>query len=130
MVPLLRFTTVNGIPISHFIDAKRLEEIAARTRDGGGEIVKLLKTGSAFYAPAAATVQMAEAVLLGRRRVIAMSAHLTGQYGMNDLYIGVPCILGAGGVEEIIELELNPAERTELQNSGKIYKESLAVLGY
>jgi malate dehydrogenase len=130
MVPLLRFTTVNGVPISHFVKPARLEEIAARTRDGGGEIVRLLKTGSAFYAPAAASVQMAEAVLLGRRRVVAMSAHLSGQYSMNDLYIGVPCILGAGGVEEIIELDLLKEELDMLQASGKIYKDSLKVLGY
>ena len=130
MVPLLRFTTVNGVPIQHFVSKERLAEIAARTRDGGGEIVKLLKTGSAFYAPAAATIQMAEAVLLGRRRVLAMSAYLTGQYGMKDLYIGVPCILGPGGTEKIIELDLSKEELAELQSSGKIYKESLAVLGY
>ena len=130
MLPLLRFTTVNGIPIQHFVKPERLDEIAKRTRGGGGEIVKLLKTGSAYYAPAAATVQMAEAVLLGRRRVIPMSAYLTGQYGMNDLYIGVPCILGAGGVEEIIELDLMAEELDALQASGKFYKESLQVLGY
>jgi len=130
MLPLLRFTTVNGIPIQHFVKPERLDEIAKRTRGGGGEIVKLLKTGSAYYAPAAATVQMAEAVLLGRRRVIPMSAHLTGQYGMSDLYIGVPCILGAGGVEEIIELDLTAEELDALQTSGKFYKESLQVLGY
>jgi malate dehydrogenase len=92
--------------------------------------VKLLKTGSAYYAPAAASVQMAEAVLLGRRRVLAMSAYLTGQYGMKDLYIGVPCILGPGGTEQVIELDLNKEELAELQSSGKIYKESLAILGY
>ena len=130
MVPLLRFTTVNGVPISHFIKADRLSEIAGRTRDGGGEIVRLLKTGSAYYAPAAASVQMAEAVLLGRRRVIPMSAHLTGQYGLNDLYIGVPCILGPGGVEDIIELDLLKEELDMLQASGKIYKDSLQFLGY
>jgi malate dehydrogenase len=130
MVPLLRFTTVNGIPIQHFIKPDRLEEIAARTRDGGGEIVRLLKTGSAYYAPAAATVQMAEAVLLGKRRVLAMSAYLTGQYGMKDLYIGVPCILGPKGVERIIEVDLSAEELKALQDSGKIYKESLSILGY
>ncbi len=130
MVPLLRYTTVNGVPIQHFVKKERLEEIAARARDGGGEIVRLLKTGSAFYAPAAATVQMAEAVLLGRRRVLPMSAYLTGQYGMKDLYIGVPCILGPQGTEQILELDLTKDELAELQNSGKIYKESLAILGY
>ncbi len=130
MVPLLRFTTVNGIPIQHFIKADRLKEIADRTRVGGGEIVKLLKTGSAYYAPAAATVQMAEAVLLGRRRLIPMSAHLTGQYGIDDLYIGVPCMLGAGGVEEIVELDLLSEELQSLQESARVYKESLSLLGY
>jgi malate dehydrogenase len=130
MVPLLRYTCVNGIPISQLIKPERLGEIAARTRDGGGEIVKLLKTGSAYYAPAAASVSMAESVLLGRRRVIPMSAYLTGQYGMDDLYIGVPCILGPGGVEQILELDLNKDELGELQKSGGIYKESLKVLGY
>jgi malate dehydrogenase len=130
MVPLLRYTVVNGIPIQHFVKKDRLEQIAARTRDGGGEIVKLLKTGSAYYAPAAASVQMAEAVLLGRRRVIPLSAHLTGQYGMKDLYIGVPAILGPGGVEQIIELDLLKEELDALQASGKIYRENLQILGY
>jgi malate dehydrogenase len=112
------------------VKPNRLEEIAQRTRVGGGEIVKLLKTGSAYYAPAAATVQMAEAVLLGRRHLMPLSAHLTGQYGIDDLYIGVPAILGANGVEDIIELDLNKEELGMLQASAKIYKETLGVLGY
>jgi len=130
MVPLPRYTTVGGIPIPELISAERIDAISKRTRDGGGEIVKLLKTGSAYYAPAAATVEMVDAILTDRKRVMPCSAYLTGQYGIKDLYIGVPAILGAAGVEKVIELKLNDQELGELQKSAKIYKEMLAVLGY
>jgi malate dehydrogenase len=130
MVPLPRYTTVAGIPISEFIPAKRIKEISERTRVGGGEIVKLLKTGSAYYAPAAATVSMCKSVFNDEKRLLPASAYLTGQYGIKDIYIGVPVVLGANGVEKIIELKLNKAETTALQTSAKTYKEHLKILGY
>jgi malate dehydrogenase len=130
MVPLPRYTTVGGIPITELIAPDRIEAISKRTRDGGGEIVKLLKTGSAYYAPAAATVEMVDSILTDRKRVMPCSAYLTGQYGIKDLYIGVPAVLGEGGVEKVIELKLNDKELGELQKSAAIYKEMLSVLGY
>jgi len=130
MVPLPRYTTVAGIPISELVSAKRIKEISDRTRVGGGEIVKLLKTGSAYYAPAAATVSMCKSVFNDEKRLLPTSAYLTGQYGIKNIYIGVPVILGANGVEKIIELKLNKTEKTALQNSAKTYKEHLKILGY
>lgn len=130
MVPLPRYTTVGGIPIGELIDKKRINEISDRTRMGGGEIVKLLKTGSAFYAPGAASVQMARSILLDEKRVLPASAKLTGQYGIKDIYIGVPVVLGAKGVEKIIELKLNATEKKALQASAKKYKGVLKEIGY
>jgi len=130
MVPLPRYTTVAGIPITELIPEDKIKAISARTRDGGGEIVKLLKTGSAYYAPAAATVEMVDSVLRDRKRVAPCSVHLTGQYGIKDLYIGIPAVLGSKGVEKIIELELADDELKALQASAKTYKETLAILGY
>jgi malate dehydrogenase len=130
MVPLPRYTTVAGIPITELISAERIKAISDRTRDGGGEIVKLLKTGSAYYAPAAASVEMVDSILTDRKRVMPCSAYLTGQYGIKDLYIGVPAVLGANGIEKVIELKLNNEELAALQKSAAIYKEMLSVLGY
>jgi malate dehydrogenase len=130
MVPLPRYTTVGGVPITELIAPDKIKALSERTRNGGGEIVKLLKTGSAYYAPAAATVEMVDSILSDRKRLMPCSAFLTGQYGIKDLYIGVPVILGAGGVEKIIELKLDDAELKELQASAKTYKEMLSVLGY
>jgi len=130
MVPLPRYTTVTGIPISELIADDRIKAISDRTRDGGAEIVKLLKTGSAYYAPAAATVQMARSILLDEKRVIPCSAHLTGQYGISDVYIGVPIVLGANGVEKIIELKLGKKELADLQKSAGTYKGILKEIGY
>lgn len=130
MVPLPRYTTVAGIPISELIPAKRIKEISERTRFGGGEIVKLLKTGSAYYAPAAASVQMARSILLDEKKVLPASAYLTGQYGIKDIYIGVPVILGANGVEKIIELKLGAKEMKDLQTSATNYKGVLKEIGY
>ncbi|HSG99754.1 MAG TPA: malate dehydrogenase, partial [candidate division Zixibacteria bacterium] len=130
MVPLPRYSTVSGIPISELISKERIDAIADRARVGGGEIVKLLGTGSAYYAPAAASVDMAKAILNDEKRMLAASALCEGQYGINDLYIGVPIILGGGGVEKIIELDLAKDELESLQNSAKTYKETLAILGY
>jgi malate dehydrogenase len=130
MVPLPRYTTVGGVPITELIAPDRIQAISDRTRNGGGEIVKLLKSGSAYYAPAAATVEMVDSILSDRKRIMPCSAYLTGQYGIKDLYIGVPAVLGANGVEKIIELKLEKSELDELQKSAKTYKEMLSVLGY
>jgi malate dehydrogenase len=128
MVPLPRYTTVGGIPITQLISEERITAISERTASGGGEIVKLLERGSAFYAPGSAAAIMAEAVLNDRRRLIPASCHLTGQYGLDDVYIGVPCILGANGVEQIFELELTESELSSLQGSGNFYKTQLTEL--
>ncbi len=130
MVPLPRYATVGGIPIKELISAKRIKEITERTRFGGGEIVKLLKTGSAYYAPAAASVQMARSILCDEKKVLPASAHLTGQYGIKNIYIGVPVVLGAKGVEKIIELKLSKSEMKDLQTSAKKYKGVLKEIGY
>jgi malate dehydrogenase len=128
MVPLPRFSTISGIPVSEFIAPDRLAQIVERTRKGGGEIVNLLKTGSAYYAPAAATAQMVEAVLKDKKRVMPVAAYLTGQYGLNDMYFGVPVILGAGGVEKILELPLNEEEMALLNASAKAVRATLDTL--
>lgn len=130
MVPLPRYTTVSGIPISELIPKDRIKAICDRTSGGGGEIVKLLKTGSAFYAPAAASVDMCKAIFNDEKRLLSVSAYLTGEYGIKDIYIGVPVILGAKGVEKILELKLNKSELKALQGSAKTYKSHLKALGY
>ena len=130
MVPLPRYTTVSGIPIGELIDKKRIKEICQRTAVGGGEIVKLLKTGSAYYAPAAATVDMCRAIFNDEKKLLAASAWLTGQYGIKDIYIGVPVILGEGGVEKILELKLTKSELKSLQGSAATYKKHLKIMGY
>jgi malate dehydrogenase len=130
MVPLPRYTTVAGIPIKELISSKRIKEISERTRFGGGEIVKLLKTGSAYYAPAAASVQMARSILCDEKRVVPASAYLTGQYGIKDIYIGVPVVLGAKGVEKVLELKLTKSEMNALKTSAKKYKGVLKEIGY
>ena len=130
MVPLPRYTTIAGIPMTELIPADRIKAICDRTADGGGEIVRLLKTGSAFYAPAAASVDMCRAVFSDEKRVLAASAMLTGQFGIKDIYIGVPVVLGAKGMEKIFELKLNAEELAALQKSAETYKEHLKILGY
>lgn len=130
MVPLPRYTTVGGIPIGELIPKDRIKAISDRTANGGGEIVKLLKSGSAYYAPAAASVDMCRAILNDEKRVLAASALLTGQYGIKDIYIGVPVVLGANGVERILELKLAKGELAALQKSASTYKEHLKILGY
>ena len=128
MVPLPRFTTVAGIPITELMPAARIAEIAQRTRDGGAEIVKLLKTGSAYYAPAMSAVEMVEALLTDQKRMVPCSVLLEGQYGMKDIFIGVPVVLGGKGVEKIIELKLSSEELAALQKSGKDVAASIADL--
>jgi malate dehydrogenase len=130
MVPLPRYTTVAGIPVSELLSAERIKAICDRTADGGGEIVRLLKTGSAFYAPAAASVDMCRAIFNDEKRVLAASAMLTGQYGIKDIYIGVPIVIGAKGMEKILELKLDKDELAALQKSAATYKEHLKILGY
>ena len=117
MVPLPSYTTVSGIPISHFISEARLKEIVDRTANGGAEIVGLIKTGSAFFAPASAAVEMAESILQDRKKILPCAALLNGQYGIKDLFIGVPVKLGVGGIQEIIEVKLTPEEDAALKKS-------------
>ncbi|MDQ7051901.1 MAG: malate dehydrogenase [candidate division KSB1 bacterium] len=128
MVPLVRYTTVSGIPVTQMIARDRLEEIVQRTRVGGGEIVKYLKTGSAYYAPSSATVEMVEAVVHDAKRLLPCSAWLTGQFGISDTYAGVPVILGKDGVEKIVEIDLNDEERAMLHASANHVKENIAAL--
>ena len=128
MVPLPRFTTVGGIPVTEFIAQEKLDAIVDRARKGGGEIVNLLKTGSAYYAPSAATVQMVEAVLRDKKRVIPCACYLEGEYGLNDLYVGAPVVLGAGGVEKVIELPLNDDEMALVKKSAAAVKSSIEAL--
>lgn len=125
MVPLVRYTSVAGIPLSELLPAERIEVLVERTRNGGAEIVQLLGTGSAYYAPAAAVVQMAEAILKDKHRILPCSAHLNGQYGIEDVYIGVPVLLGAGGLLQIYELQLNEQELASLRRSAAVYREHL-----
>jgi malate dehydrogenase len=122
MVPLPRYSTVAGIPLTDlikmgWISKERLEEIVQRTRDGGAEIVGLLKTGSAFYAPASSAIAMAEAYLKDKKRVLPCAAHLDGQYGVKDMYVGVPTVIGAGGIERVIEIDLNKTEQKQFDKS-------------
>jgi malate dehydrogenase len=122
MVPLVRYSTVAGIPLPDLIKMgwttqERLDAIVQRTRDGGAEIVGLLKTGSAFYAPASSAIQMAESFLLDKKRVLPCAAHLKGEYGVKDLYVGVPVVLGAGGVEKVVEIELDASEKAMFDKS-------------
>jgi malate dehydrogenase len=118
MVPILSATTVSGMPITQFVkDQNRLNAMVDRTRKGGGEIVGLLKTGSAFYAPSAAAVQMAEAILKDQKRVVPVSVYMEGEYGLKDIFFGVPVVLGAGGIEQIVELPLNAEEQALLEKS-------------
>ena len=122
MVPLARYSTVAGIPLTDLVKmgwltAERLEEIIQRTRDGGAEIVGLLKTGSAYYAPAASAIAMAESYLKDKKRVLPCAAHLDGQYGVKDMYVGVPTVIGAGGIERVIEIDLNKAEKEAFDKS-------------
>ena len=128
MVPLPRFTTVAGIPITELIPAARIAEIAQRTRDGGAEIVKLLKTGSAYYAPAMSAVEMVEALLTDQKRLAPCSVLLEGQYGLKDIFIGVPVLIGGRGVERILELKLTADELAALQKSGQDVAASIAEL--
>ena len=122
MVPLTRYSTVAGIPLPDLVamgwtSQEKIDAIVQRTRDGGAEIVGLLKTGSAFYAPAASAIEMAEAYLKDQKRVLPCAAHLDGQYGLKDIYVGVPTVIGAGGIEKVVEISLNKAEKAMFDKS-------------
>ena len=128
MVPLIGSTTIGGVPVAKLINPDRLEEIVQRTRDGGAEIVSLLKTGSAYYAPSAAVAQMVEAILLDRKEILPCAAYLEGEYGIRGLYAGVPVKLGSRGVEKIIEVELTDTESAALHASADSVKELVEIM--
>ena len=128
MVPLPRYTTVSGIPLLQLLPEETVDRLVERTRKGGGEIVSLLKTGSAFYAPGAAAAQMVEAILKDKKRILPCCAYLEGEYGLSDICFGVPIKLGANGVEEVIEVELNQAERKSVSQSADAVRESITAL--
>ena len=128
MVPLPRFSTVAGIPITELLPKDKIAAINQRTRDGGAEIVKLLKTGSAYYAPSASTAEMVEAILKDKKKVVPAAAYLEGEYGVDGVFVGVPCKLGARGLEQVVQLNLNVDERTELMKSASAVKELSAAL--
>ena len=128
MVPIPRYCTVAGVPITQLMTKEKIDQIVERTRKGGGEIVSLLKRGSAFYAPSASAVQMAEAILKNKKRVLPCAAYLEGEYGLNDIYFGVPIKLGSDGVEAVIEVELTGEERAAVKKSAEGVKKSIAEL--
>jgi malate dehydrogenase len=129
MVPLISHTTVAGIPITELLSKERIDAIVQRTRDGGAEIVKHLKTGSAYYAPSAAAVEMTEAILKDKKKVLPCAAYLQGEYGIDGYYVGVPCKLGASGLEKIIEIKLSPDEDAALKKSAAAVKELCDIIG-
>ena len=127
MVPLKRYTFAGGIPVEQLIPADRLDEIIDRTRKGGAEIVGLLKTGSAYYAPASSSVQMAESIIRDKKRILPAAAYCDGQYGIDGYFVGVPCVLGSGGVEKVIEIDLDEQEKAAFQTSIDHVKELVEV---
>jgi malate dehydrogenase len=129
MVPLTRYSTVAGIPVTELMEPKRLESLVQRTRDGGAEIVKYLKTGSAYYAPSAAVAEMVEAILKDKKKILPCAAYLDGEYGIKGLYVGVPVKLGAKGIEQIMEIKLTSEEKAALNKSADAVKELVAVIG-
>jgi malate dehydrogenase len=129
MVPLPRYSTVAGIPITELIAKDKLDALVQRTANGGAEIVKYLKTGSAYYAPSAATCEMVEAILKDKKKILPCAAYLEGEYGIKGYFVGVPCKLGARGLEQIIEIKLTPEEQTALNKSADSVKELCAVIG-
>src|ERR1700724_2369728 len=128
MVPLPRYSTVAGIPITELMDKATVDRIVQRTRDGGAEIVKHLKTGSAYYAPSAAVTEMVEAILKDKKKILPCAAYLNGEYGIHGLFVGVPVKLGAKGIEQIIEIKLTPDEKAALDKSANAVKELIAVI--
>jgi malate dehydrogenase len=128
MVPLPRYTSVGGVPVTELLDDGAIEQLAARTRTGGGEIVGYLKTGSAYYAPGASVAKMVEAVIKDEKRLLAASVYLRGQYGYRDIFLGVPTIIGAGGAEQILEVELTAQEKQALDRSAAAVQEGVTLL--
>jgi malate dehydrogenase len=128
MVPLVSYTTVSGIPVTQLLDQSKLDPILERTRNGGAEIVAFLKTGSAYYAPSAAAVEMVEAIALDRRRLLPCSAWLQGEFGLRDVFCGVPCLLGRKGLERILEITLTEQERADLHKSAEAVRGMQAVV--
>jgi malate dehydrogenase len=126
MVPLPRFSTVAGIPITELLSGERIEALVDRTRKGGGEIVGLLKSGSAFYAPASAAAEMAEAILKDKKKILPCAAYLEGEYGISDIFMGVPVKLGRKGAEEVIQIKLTDQERSDLNGSAEAVKQLVA----
>ncbi len=129
MVPLSRMCTVAGVPISKLISEERIEQIVARTRDGGAEIVKLLGTGSAYFAPSAAVLQMVDSILLDKKMIVPCAIYLQGEYGIKGLFVGVPAQLGAKGLEKVVQVELSESEQAALQKSANAVKELIQVMG-
>jgi malate dehydrogenase len=129
MVPLARYSTVAGIPIPELMSKETIDRLVQRTRDGGAEIVKYLKTGSAYYAPSAAVTEMVEAILKDKKKILPCAAYLEGEYGIKGLFVGVPCKLGEKGLEEIIQIKLTPEEQAALQKSADAVKELVEVIG-
>jgi len=129
MVPVVSYTNVAGIPVADLIPADRLAEIVQRTRDGGAEVVKLLKSGSAYYAPSASVCEMVDSIVLDQKRVLPCAAHLTGEFGLDGIFMGVPCRLGASGLEEIIKIQLSDDEQQELNRSADAVRELVGVMG-
>lgn len=129
MVPLISYTTVSGIPVTQLIDQAKLDAIVTRTRNGGAEIVALLKTGSAYYAPSAAAVQMAESIALDKKRILPCAAWLQGEYGLHDVFCGVPCKLGRKGLEQIVTVTLSDQEKTDLHKSAAAVMDTMKALG-
>jgi malate dehydrogenase len=129
MVPLPRYSTVAGIPLPDLMSKEKIEAIVTRTRKGGAEIVNLLKTGSAYYAPSAAVVEMVKAILLDKKKILPCAAYLDGEYGIKGLFVGVPAKLGARGIEQIIEIKLTAEEQAALDKSAASVRELVSVLG-
>jgi malate dehydrogenase len=129
MVPLARYSTVAGIPITELMDKATLDRLIQRTRDGGAEIVKYLKTGSAYYAPSSAATEMVEAILKDKKKILPCAAYLQGEYGVNGLFVGVPCKLGARGLEQIIQIKLTSEEQAALKKSADAVQELVKVIG-
>ena len=129
MVPLSRMCTVAGVPIADLLPAERIEQIVQRTRDGGAEIVKLLGNGSAYFAPSASVLQMIDSIILDKKMIVPCAVYLKGEYGIHDLYVGVPAKLGAKGMEQVVEVELTESERALLQKSADSVKELVNVMG-
>ncbi len=129
MVPLARYSTVAGIPLPELMEQATIDRLVQRTRDGGAEIVKYLKTGSAYYAPSAAVMEMVEAILKDKKKILPCAAYLEGEYGINGLFVGVPCKLGSRGIEDVIQIRLTPQEQSALEKSAGAVKELVAVIG-